>query len=187
MKFNLMSWYLSLDSGAIIALVAAVISLCALFLTCYQAYATRKHNRLSLSARLTTLVEVNRDTASFYSNIENTGVGPAVIKAYGVSIDGVKSLNKHINWVKALDSMGLPGDVKGMNLSPGEFIQPGKVYPLLSFESADPEFDCQTLLAAMRKIEIQIKYESVYGDKGDANLDFIQLNVANGTGPQVGP
>lgn len=176
MEFQLVPRLLNtLDANALVSFCVGLISLCALFLTIFEARATRKHNRLSLATRLTPGLVFDKDNPAFYSNVENTGIGPAIIKTYEVTIADRKFTNEHIDWVVALDSLGLPGEVNGMNFSIGEFIQPGKVYPLLSFASVDPEFDCKMMLNAIKKIEIQLKYESVYGDEGLMRLNFHHL------------
>lgn len=70
---------------------SVAISLCALFLTVFQARATRKHNRLAVTPYLTTFVDriykENRQVVVHVS-LRNQGLGPAVIKDYSVIVKG---------------------------------------------------------------------------------------------------
>lgn len=64
-----------------------IVSLCAISLTVYQAMATRHHQRLSVQPRLDWNIDVTRDGDVTYSLV-NSGVGPAVLKALDLTVDG---------------------------------------------------------------------------------------------------
>ena len=71
-----------------------VIALTALAATFYQAYISRKHNKLSVKPYLTTW---NTTTPEGYSilAIINNGVGPAHIKSFGIFVDGQKMIGEN--------------------------------------------------------------------------------------------
>src|SRR5712672_755633 len=75
--------------------VAAIIALCALGLTVYQAGIARRHNRLSVRPSLTSFTHraVGHD-ARFAVTLENNGLGPAVIDSFEVTLGG-QPLNVH--------------------------------------------------------------------------------------------
>ncbi|MBK9595445.1 MAG: hypothetical protein IPO57_08835 [Rhodocyclales bacterium] len=77
-----MSW------EAIAGLSSAVIALCALGLTVWQAKITRYHNRLSVTPHLTTWSQ--RDVANNRYSVEllNNGIGPALVESFYIHVDG---------------------------------------------------------------------------------------------------
>ena len=77
-----MSW------EAIAGLSSAVIALCALGLTVWQAKITRHHNRLSVTPHLTTWSQ--RDVANnrYLVELLNNGIGPALIESFYIYVDG---------------------------------------------------------------------------------------------------
>lgn len=77
-----MSW------EAIAGLSSAVIALCALGLTVWQAKITRHHNKLSVTPHLTTWSQ--RDVANnrYSAELLNNGIGPALIESFYIHVDG---------------------------------------------------------------------------------------------------
>jgi hypothetical protein len=67
---------------------ANVIAVCALSATFWQAYISRRHNRLSVVPYLTTWEEVIEGYIVF--KIMNYGVGPARIKSFNIFVDDQK-------------------------------------------------------------------------------------------------
>ena len=64
-----------------------VLSLCAISLTVFQAYSTRRHTRLSVQPRLEWRVSAGQDGALAY-RIDNDGFGPAILKELRLDLDG---------------------------------------------------------------------------------------------------
>jgi hypothetical protein len=64
-----------------------VISVCAISLTIYQAYNTRRHTRLSVQPRLDWTVQLGPDGGIAYSLV-NDGFGPAILRELNVKLDG---------------------------------------------------------------------------------------------------
>jgi hypothetical protein len=67
----------------------AVVSVCAFFLTIYQARTTYKHNRLSVQPRLTTFMSFERDPGDnkitqVKVTLTNSGLGPAIIRKFEI-------------------------------------------------------------------------------------------------------
>jgi len=76
--------------------LSTIIALCALFLTIYQSYLQRKHNRLSVKPRLSTTTEFTyTDNMLIYkAHLINCGLGPAVIKSFNI-VHGEKVIPVH--------------------------------------------------------------------------------------------
>lgn len=71
---------------------SGLISGCALSLTVYQAWATRKHNRLSVQPRLTSYKHLEHDASDekvtrVIATLSNSGLGPAFIKKFEVLVN----------------------------------------------------------------------------------------------------
>ncbi|HVL20555.1 MAG TPA: hypothetical protein VM422_06165, partial [Amaricoccus sp.] len=64
-----------------------VISACAISLTIYQAYNTRRHTRLSVQPRLDWTIDVTPDGGINYSLLNN-GFGPAILRSLNLRLDG---------------------------------------------------------------------------------------------------
>lgn len=67
--------------------VPIVISLCAISLTIFQAYSTRRHTRLSVQPRLGWSIDVTPGGGVTYSLV-NDGFGPAILQSLTLQVDG---------------------------------------------------------------------------------------------------
>lgn len=76
--------------GTIGTLTTAVIGLCALGLTIYQAVLARRHNRLSVRPHLTRFTNLTTQPGRGMLSVDliNKGIGPAFISAFAVYLDG---------------------------------------------------------------------------------------------------
>lgn len=76
-------------------IIAAMAMLVALFtgtFIAYQAFLTRKHNRLSVKPHVTTWIDED-DAEGYYilrCDVMNNGLGPAIVRDYSVFYDGQK-------------------------------------------------------------------------------------------------
>lgn len=71
-------------------IVTVVISLCAIALTSYGLYATRRHNRLSVTPHLTDYTNrlITNEGLILSYDISNNGIGPAKIKSFVLFREG---------------------------------------------------------------------------------------------------
>ncbi|MCA0132603.1 hypothetical protein [Winogradskyella alexanderae] len=80
-------------------IATVIIAICAIFLTIYQIYATRKHNRLGIRP----LLKIGWTTDEKIDGIwlKNVGLGPAIITAFSIKHDGkiitTKDLTNHLH------------------------------------------------------------------------------------------
>lgn len=82
--------YIGTHPSEVTAYASTAIALLALFLTFYQTFATRKHNRLSVRPHLTTVTQNSRTPtgARITADLINCGPGPAIISRFEVVLDG---------------------------------------------------------------------------------------------------
>lgn len=76
--------------GTIGTFTTAIIGICALGLTIYQAALARKHNRLSGRPHLTRFTHRTTEPGKGVLSVDliNKGIGPAFISAFEVYLDG---------------------------------------------------------------------------------------------------
>jgi hypothetical protein len=102
----------------------------------------------------------------FRASVENTGVGPAVIDAFGVFVDGRehKPFEPGI-WLAILDLVGIDGRAKGLYIQPGEFLPVGKELSIVECEVKDLNRPIGEIRRAIERIRVRIAYSSVYGEQ----------------------
>jgi hypothetical protein len=71
-----------------IALTSAFVSVLALGLTMYEAWATRRHNRLSVKPALSFDLVLDEEQCALVIRLRNNGLGPAVVRRYEMLVDG---------------------------------------------------------------------------------------------------
>lgn len=76
-----------LFAEAVRAWLPIVVSLCAISLTVFQAYSTRRHTRLSVQPRLDWTVNLGPDGGIAY-RLANVGFGPAILRELQLELDG---------------------------------------------------------------------------------------------------
>jgi len=148
----------------VISSSSVLIALSALFLSVWQARSTSKHNRLSLTPNLCVTNIFDQDSLEFHADIENTGIGPAIIHDVIAKVDGQTLPRGIIDWVEIFDGFKFPGNVAVMNLG-NEFVQPNKKYLLMALQSVDPAYTKDDMKKAIQRVEITIHYKSVYEEK----------------------
>lgn len=165
---------IALTADHIISISSVIIALSAFILSIRQAKSTEKHNRLSLTPNLCITYVFKQDTLEFNADIENTGIGPAIIHDVIAEVDGKALPRGSINWIEIFDALKFPGNVGVMNLG-NEFIQPNKKYSLVALQSVDPTYSKNEMLKVIQRIKITIHYQSVYGDKFETQFDSLPL------------
>jgi len=127
----------SLSTSDVISLSSAVIALCALFATFWQAWLAHRHNRLSVKPLLVWHVErLNTSAAARVSYVvRNLGLGPALVQERffthnglrfyppALASDEVQAFAQHVFGDKIeyrLHRFGLPG--VGAAIAPGDQV-----------------------------------------------------------------
>ncbi len=145
---------------------AQVISLCALALTIYQAWMTRRHNRLSCRPHLTHWTLTNFQKGWVNISVSNNGLGPAIIRSLQLKIDGqIVKGNDSIVFQNAAAEL-FPNRVREGNFGHvnREFSLPpdGKVV-LAELQFKEPYPTKEEFETALRRAVLKIRYKSFYG------------------------
>lgn len=150
-----------------IALGAAFVSLCALFVSISQLIIQRKHNKLSVKPFLSEDI-YTISHSPFKFEVSNCGAGPAIIQGFSVTIGNDKLDFPSTNILhSAFKSIGID-DYKSINVqSKGNYIKPNTTLVLFEID--------QNLADQIRnlilKISWNIQYESIYGESSTLTID----------------
>ena len=154
------------DINTFIAACAAFISLTALGLAIWQARATAKHNKLSVTPRLRFDIWIEEDISRVALGIKNYGIGPSIITDYHVYLDDreIENFNQDPDEaVKALFSdlecnyYWLKGKEDALE-SNGEII-------LFDITDIPLKFFRNTEQIVHNRLSIAINYHSVYNEE----------------------
>lgn len=147
-----------------IALASVVVATCALAITIWQGRQNHKHNKLSVKPLLTTsegFEEVGRNKFITTVEVLNTGFGPAIIKDFILIYDGQEvSKNNCQSYQELLDKIAKPLHVNHYWFAPESSMPAEDVQELLSFEHKRDDD-----ISFLKKLNIKINYQSVYGDE----------------------
>lgn len=161
---------LGLTSADLIAAGALITAFFSMVITVFQAWITRKHNRLSVRPHIGI-----RTTTSIKSpitiKIENNGVGPAIIYSIELRIDNFKYSfcgNSNANDLcnKIDESLTDCGDIKYATLNPPVALGAGHDQLLIEFtKSTQDQVVHDKILDFMKTMQIQTRYRSLYNKK----------------------
>lgn len=155
-----------------IALASVLIAVCAFFLSIWQMFLSRKHDRLSAMPHLLISFHTKETPPRFGIYLENAGIGPAIIKSFEVFLDGHNQEPfEHTAWLAIVDLLELDGEVTGMTIDPGEYFQVGKSCVLLSFKSKNSKLTLRQMRQTLQRLQIKIKYASIFGDAQTAEFE----------------
>lgn len=156
----------SIDPGS------AFIAVLALFVSIHSAWETRKHSRLTVTPRLTTsthgdsVSDDHGSTLQVSFTLANVGLGPAIVKAAEVLLDGVVVPATSSEDVRALLQHTFPGARLGptvffMKLNKEHAIAAGNVLDIVEFTMTNAPSDARKQL---ERFAIVVRYESLYGE-----------------------
>jgi hypothetical protein len=152
---------------------ANVIALCALVATFWQAYISRKHNRLSVKPHIEIARGFNFKQQEYFVNILNNGIGPALITKIQFFVDG-----HEVNVQKSEVFNDIISEIFHLYRYKQHYLIISDSYMMKPNE--EKEFMKIELLGSIRKfpinnsdeieqinsrINIEINYQSIYGEK----------------------
>ena len=154
------------------AIATVLIAAIAIFIAIWQIITTRVHNKLSVVPHL--VFERDVDDASMIAKIilKNVGIGPAIIKSYNVFFDEIKqkSIDENL-WAKIIVKAGFkPKYVRGMKLELDSAVGVNEEKLALLIVLSKPN-KMPEMLKALKRINIKINYESVYGKQRNIELN----------------
>ncbi len=154
---------------------AEIIALSALFLALYQAQSTKHHNKLSVRPNLNFHLVVQQDNPQVAINLDNEGVGPAVIGAFVVTFDNEEQDTSESGFFRKLcGKFNIPAKSAGGSvLSKTSYIPAGdgrEIFRAVTKDEKDLNFDHDNTYKELKRLKISVNYESIYGEKYLANF-----------------
>jgi hypothetical protein len=154
------------------SLLVLLIAVVAIVLAAWEGLENRRHNRLSVQPRLGGEYSSGRQGDSQYVRIaiENTGLGPAVIKSFHMYLDG-KQVTRgdeedRNRWNQIIAAVATDGmQVNAHAFGAGYFFPAGRDY--LLFEARGPKPATGNISDIADRLGIDVCYCSIYGSHCD--------------------
>lgn len=151
-----------MDVGSVTAVCAVVIAVLSLAVSIIEARAAREHNRQSVRP----LLQFVRKHESGHSwaglVLENVGLGPAIFTGSTVRLDGADIGNWDHGAVDLIVGPRQPRPNYAV-LRKGRALPAGESISLIFLEDFDASRDEWFWEALVRRIHIEVRYESIYG------------------------
>jgi hypothetical protein len=149
----------------------ALIALSALGLAIWQGIVQRLHNRLSVKPHLMFDRITQNHSPQIQIFLTNKGIGPAVITKFLISLDGKEvDVSPQSVWNNILGQLQILAVWGGGKIYfAGEAISAGgneKIFAMKTTHAeTDPGFSTDDAFKELDRLQIEVKYESIYGDK----------------------
>lgn len=158
-----------------------LIAFAAIALAIWEGLENRRHNRLTVQPRIGAEVETGGDSAGRYVRlaVESTGLGPAVIRAFRIYLDG-KALDTMMTshstpWNPVIEAVSSEGMRIVAHAFGTDYFFPAGHRQVL-FEARqppDPGAGQPPLTSILDRVAVQICYCSIYGsDCGETVLSI---------------
>lgn len=158
-----------IDWQVLLGISGTVIALLALILTLWQAWVSRRHNKLSVIPYLTTWTHTNHQAYKYHVEIINNGIGPALIKSFKIFVDGHQIQGKDLELIQKCLKLLFPAyEYTSYNcyLSEGYMMAPKEKRDLVVIQFLGPTFPSpEEIEHATKRVKIFVEYESIYKDK----------------------
>ncbi len=165
--------------------VAVIIAAIAVLLSLWQIWATRRHNRLSVTPQLVHVINAEDTDEEWGMFLRNTGVGPAKIKKILIVVDGKEySTDSSEDLELAIDLISKKLERRHAEINPRTdfnqifpttsfsrfsnnlLLPAGEYQTLFSVKSSSPTVDeKRAFISVLDEIGVTSEYESLYGDK----------------------
>jgi hypothetical protein len=152
------------SADTITAICSVVIAVASLGVSAYVAWATRKHNRLSVRPLLElTITFPVGATAGL--RLSNSGLGPAKITSSQLMFgdEQLGDFSRH-HVDKLRDRLAVPSHAISLGGQP--FLDTDYEQFLLWVDSYDPEQHREFREVILSRLQLKIQYDSVYGGEG---------------------
>jgi hypothetical protein len=160
-----------------ISFIAAAIAFAAMAFTGWQAWISRKHNKLSVTPHLT-IWESELNNGSYSYELRNNGIGPAIITSLQFFVDGELVSGKKLEPHRKIVQLLLPNihcNFTGSYFPPGYMMPAGNSINLISISILGIHgLTKSELEASAERVCVVINYESIYGDKFDFDSDKVR-------------
>jgi len=171
-----------ISPDTVTAICSVFIAVCALIVSIWQGSATRRHNKLSVKPYINIRVSISKHADFMGIQIENNGIGPAVIRKCIVFVDGKPTqIDSFGSWEKVGKAAGIFDKKISFRTFPeGTVLKEGQALDLISYPKQNWTDKGRTIVEkALSRIRVKIEYDSLYGDK------FEETNLEKCGGPQA--
>lgn len=147
----------------IVSMITACIASSAFIVAAYNAYQTRRHQRLSVMPYLDVYIPIQSEKTGLY--LRNNGSGLLVVKEIVMETDEGKTYDfSHTNIHSAFNELN--DACFTANIFPsGASIRPGEQLCLLEFRQTPDDRHLPIAYKVFSKSELTIKFESLYKQK----------------------
>lgn len=154
---------------------ALLVSICALLLTIGQAWATRRHNRLTVRPHFATFTETKADPERkgiqiVEVRLTNSGLGPAIIKTFEPLLDGTPLQANEPDDLfpvvaKTIPARMIDDECHISVLRKGHVMAKDEAVTIAHLEIVPTIHDQpKALKDALERFHIRVCYESMYGE-----------------------
>jgi hypothetical protein len=151
-----------MDVASITAVCAIIIAVLSLAVSVVEASSAREHNRKSVRPLLM-LMRVHRSGSSWTGlSVRNVGLGPAIVTESIVRVDGTDAGEWTHPAVGLIVGSHEPRPNYG-TLRKGAVIPAGGEERLIFIDDSDPARDTWLWDAIVRRLHVEVRYESIYG------------------------
>ncbi|SDF22103.1 hypothetical protein [Phytopseudomonas seleniipraecipitans] len=163
------SWLAEMASAfsAIAAMFSAITAAVAVWYTRKQIKSHERHNRLMATPHLSAWNHADIEPGLYQFSIENTGIGPAVVREISVSVGGEKIKGWSADLVElAVEKLfgATEHEASYEMFVINDVLPPGKKFTVLSIKiPGTTGGDIQEFVT--EQVSLMIKYESILGDK----------------------
>lgn len=146
------------------------IAILALIATIWQGVENRRHYRVSMRPHLMLSSGYFEEFDNFAIKISNGGLGPAIIKSFALIVDGNPlDGSKLSSWDSVIAQLELSGfDYKARTMPAEHVIISGKSVILIRtktpLNSNSTQEYYEGMSQAFERLEIQVRYDSFYGE-----------------------
>lgn len=137
--------------------LAMFIAILALFVSIYEGYEIRKHNRLSLKPYLDSSKYIHERNV-FKIELRNEGLGPAIVEDFTIYANG-KQVS---SWNKAMQEINMKQFSQLTNLKKGDIISQGELLTMVKIDTVLPKFN----------LKYTLRYQSVYEKEFEITQEF---------------
>lgn len=153
--------------SAIAALASVIVACAAVWYTRRQVKMQEQHNRLMVTPHLSGWTHIDGDARTFAYTVENTGIGPAVIKAITFEVDGQQVNGTGTELVENAVEKLLEGVSRTNRFEMfvvGEYVPAGKKFEI--FHAHTPYHEVEDIEERIKNhAALIITYESILGDQ----------------------
>ena len=183
-------WITEMGTKDYVAITSAVIAVCALGTSLWNAIAIRRHQKLSVRPHLTFSRYIQPGSPQVRISLKNNGLGTAIIESINVYLDGNDfPINRASHWCDLVDKLNkIDGDVIGFRMYAGEALRAGDSISLLEVQN-DEDGDTEAIGAQFDRIRIVARYKSMYDEQFTEIMgkDEASNNRLQGTSHQGAP